>query len=210
MSLWEPAHKLRISEIIEGSIERPDDQSSKTILVTKLGIRTSRVRVMGTIVDIFRSELSDYMNFTLDDGTGTIRVKVWSEKPVISEIRIGDIVDVIGLVRLYRDEVYLIPELVIKVKDPNWELVRELELHLFSFLRIGEFYVTRKVSLHKNILKILDSLDMGDGVPKETLEKFLNVSGDELERELDILLREGIIYETNEGAYKRLGSLDEK
>ncbi|MEM2047988.1 MAG: OB-fold nucleic acid binding domain-containing protein [Candidatus Jordarchaeales archaeon] len=208
MSLWEPAYKLRISEVIEGSIERSDEQG-KFILITKSGIRASRVRVMGTIVDVFRSELSDYMNFTLDDGTGTIRVKVWGGKTSTSDIKIGGVVDVVGLIRSYRDEVYLVPELVIRVEDPNWELVRELELYLFSSLSIGE-RVTRKVSLQRSILKLIDSLDMGDGVTKETLEKFLNVPDDELERELDMLLRDGIIYETSNGSYKRLGSLDDE
>lgn len=209
MSLWEPARKLHISEILGGSIESLND-SGRFVLITKHGLKTSRVRVMGTVVDSFKSEISDYTNFTLDDGTGTIRVKTWKSKSAINNIKVGDIIDVIGLVRFHRGEVYLVPELVIKVEDPNWELVRELELCFLRSLASMEVRELKLSTLHKSILKIIDGLDTGDGVSRATLEKLLNVPEDELERALETLLGEGIIYETDDGSYKRLGNLDKE
>ncbi|MEM1657720.1 MAG: OB-fold nucleic acid binding domain-containing protein [Candidatus Jordarchaeales archaeon] len=207
MSFWEPARKLRISEVIGGSVENPEP--GKFVLTTKSGIKTGKVRVMGTVVDVFRSEIGNYVSFTLDDGTGTIRVKVWRGKDVASNINIGDIVDVAGLVRVYKGEVYLVPELIIKVEDPNWELVRELEILVFQSLLSETRPHQRKTALLKGIIKIIDSLDTGNGVSKSTLGKLLNVAEEELENALDLLLREGIIYETDNGYYKRLGNLDE-
>lgn len=206
MSSWEPAYKLNISDILEGQLDHFSG-SNESILTTKSGIRTSRVRIMGTVVNVFKGELTNYMNFTVDDGTGTIRVKIWGKPSIMNYMKIGDIVDVLGLVRFYKNEIYLVPELMIKVEDPNWELVRELEKHLFSLLDIGRLPGPRHVSLHEAILKIIDRLDMGNGVSKETLEKLLNVPNDELEKELRFLLKEGIIYETRSNFYRRLGDV---
>lgn len=207
MSFWEPARKLRISEVVSSSIENPEP--GKFILTTKSGIRVSKVRVMGTVVDVFRSEIGNYASFTLDDGTGTIRVKVWRGRDVAGSINVGDIIDVVGSVRVYKGEVYLVPELIIRVEDPNWELVRELEILASQSLLAKSRSSQRRTALLKGIVKMIDSLDTGNGVSKSTLGKLLNVTEEELEDALDVLLREGIIYETDNGYYKRLGDLDE-
>ena len=111
--------------------------------------------------------------------------------------------------RFYQGEIYLVPELIIRVSDPNWELVRELELALLPKIA-GQVHVKRSSKkLREGILKIIDALDAGDGVARERLESLLNVSGEELDVELDLMLREGIIYEVREGFYRRLGGLDE-
>ncbi|MHA1606275.1 MAG: OB-fold nucleic acid binding domain-containing protein [Candidatus Freyarchaeota archaeon] len=208
MSAWHTAYKLRISDVVNGTPEELGRGGVR--IVTESGFHATRVRVMGTVVDVFKSEIGEYANLTLDDGTGTIRVKVWGEKAaLLGGVSVGDVVDVIGLVRFYQGEIYLVPELIIRVSDPNWELVRELELALLPKIA-GQVHVKRSSKkLREGILKIIDALDAGDGVARERLESLLNVSGEELDVELDLMLREGIIYEVREGFYRRLGGLDE-
>jgi hypothetical protein len=37
-------------------------------------------------------------------------------------------VDVIGRVREYEGEIYMVPEVIARIDDPNWELLREMEV----------------------------------------------------------------------------------
>ncbi|MBN2094883.1 MAG: hypothetical protein JW727_02445 [Candidatus Aenigmarchaeota archaeon] len=92
------------------------------------GERLSRVRVMATVIDKFLSEDGNYGTLTLDDGVDTIRLKAFQDLRVIEAIEKGDTVDVIAKIREYNGERYLQPEIVAKVEDPNFEVLRKLEL----------------------------------------------------------------------------------
>jgi len=105
---------------------------------TSLGV-VSRVNILATVVDKFDRSAGGtrmegegrYAALTLDDGTGVIRVKAWgdlSEK--LAQIKVGDLVLVIGRIRSFQDETYIHGEIVRRVEDPNWETVRLLELAL--------------------------------------------------------------------------------
>lgn len=48
--------------------------------------------------------------------------------PELSGFNVGDLIDVIGRVREFEGEVYLVPDFIFRVEDSNWELVRELEI----------------------------------------------------------------------------------
>ena len=123
------ARKVRIEELVTGEYKRSEDGTEPAHLVTPWGVQLTRARVMGTVVDKFIREDGSYRTFTLDDGSGIIRVKVWGKDvDKISDTNVGDLVDVIGRVREFEGEVYLAPETIIKVRDPNWETVRVLEI----------------------------------------------------------------------------------
>jgi RPA family protein len=84
---------------------------------------------MGTVVEKFTREDQSYCTLRLDDGSSTISVRAWREDvPELTNLNLGDLLDLIGRVREYEGEVYLVPEVITRVEDPNWELVRELEI----------------------------------------------------------------------------------
>jgi len=92
------------------------------------GERISRVRVLATVIDKFLSEDGNYGTITLDDSTDTIRAKAFQDLRVIEPIEKGDVVEVVGKIREYNEERYLQPEIIVKVTDPNFEVLRKLEL----------------------------------------------------------------------------------
>jgi RPA family protein len=92
------------------------------------GERISRVRVLGTVIDKFLSEDGNYGTITLDDGTDTIRAKAFQDLRIIEPIEKGFVVELIGKIREYNAERYLQPEIIVKVEDPNFEVLRKLEL----------------------------------------------------------------------------------
>lgn len=69
-----------------------------------------------------------YAAVTLDDGSDTIRLKVFKTTKPLDSLNVGDVVDAIGKVREYEGERYMIVEIAKKVDDPNYELMRRLEL----------------------------------------------------------------------------------
>lgn len=209
------AYKVHISDLISGKwVEKPNGW----FVLTKSGLETQRARVMGTVVDKFISSQSDFGSITIDDGTETIRAKAWkNQSSLLSKVQIGDIVDVIGKVRSYHGEIYLVPELIISVEDPNWEIVRELEIMSFdsedkiSSLKeeIGvseEEKIIEEDLVEKigNILEIIEEMDEGEGVDFETIKKKTGLSQKEVESCLVELLSDGTIYEPKPQNYRKL------
>ncbi len=121
------ARKARISDIVNGSwVKREGMEPS--FVITGSGEKISRARVMGTIVSDFFAEDGNFGSVTLDDGTDTMRAKTFKTVKPLDSFRPGDTVDMVGKVREYNGEIYIIPEVIAKVQDPNMELLRRLEL----------------------------------------------------------------------------------
>lgn len=122
------AIKTRIQDIINGEFIKQEGMMPDYIL-TKLGQKISRVNIYGIITDKFLSEDGSYSTMTVDDGTGAIRAKTFKESTkLLEDLKIGDTVIVIGRVREYADEVYISPEAIQKITDPNYETLRNLEI----------------------------------------------------------------------------------
>ena len=123
------AYKMKIEDVALGQYVRSPDGTEPSYLLTPWGEQVTRVRVMGTVVDKFVRDDQNYATLRIDDGSETVGLRAWQEGvKELDGFKVGDIVDVIGRVREFNGEVYLIPELIIRVDDPNWELVRELEV----------------------------------------------------------------------------------
>jgi hypothetical protein len=114
------AVKLYIKHIIEGMY---DGSHLDTIFGT-----VSEVRIFGTLVDTFVTDDETYTSLTVDDGTETIRIKGWRrDVERLKQFNIGDIVDIVGKIREYNDEIYLSPQIISKITPNRW-ILRELEL----------------------------------------------------------------------------------
>ncbi len=125
------ALKARIADITCGKYAVMPGFESNYVL-TRNGMRLSRVRILATVVDKFLSESGRYAAVTLDDGTDTIRAKAFNAVSVFDPISAGDIIDFVGKLREYQGELYLIPEIIRRIDDPNYELLRELEIRKSS------------------------------------------------------------------------------
>jgi len=122
------AKKASISELMNGRfIKRSGFESS--YVLTNLGRRLSRVRILGLIVDKFISPDERYATITLDDSTETIRCKSFINVKIFDGFGSGDLVDAFGKLREYNGEIYIMPE-IIKKADSNFETLRLLELEV--------------------------------------------------------------------------------
>ncbi len=121
------AIKTSISSIVNGKYVKGEGINSSYI-VSPLGMKLSRVRILSFITDKFISPDKKFGSITLDDGTETIRAKVFRAVSMIEGLNKGDMIDVIGKVREYNNEIYVSPEIIWKVDNPNFLILRKLEL----------------------------------------------------------------------------------
>jgi len=120
--------RARVSDITNGKFIKKEGLEPSYIL-TEFGQKISRVNLLGTIVDKFMSEDGNYSTITIDDDSDSIRVKAFKEDVrIFNNLEIGDLVMVIGKVREYSEEIYIIPEIIKKIVNPNFESLHKLEV----------------------------------------------------------------------------------
>ncbi len=122
------AIRTRISDIVNSKFVHKEGLEPSYV-ITDLGLKISRARVVGTVVDSFFSEDGNFSSITIADDTGSIRAKAFQENSnIFDPIDIGDSVLIIGRVREYSEENYIIPEIIKKIADPNYALLHKLEV----------------------------------------------------------------------------------
>ena len=95
------AYKVLISDIVNSSIS--DGQISLN------GNNVARVNVIA--YSVYKPE-GDSMSMVIDDGTGKINLRAFESTVMFSSIDIGDIVLVVGRIREFNNERYIMPEIV--------------------------------------------------------------------------------------------------
>ncbi|MCD6226831.1 MAG: hypothetical protein J7J93_03525 [Candidatus Aenigmarchaeota archaeon] len=140
-NLRQTAIPSRIIDITKGRFIRKEGLEPSYIL-TDMGQKISRTKIVGTIVDKFIREESNYSTITLDDDTDSIQIKTFgNDTSLLENFDIGDIVFVIGKIREYNNQNYIIPEIIKKV-EPDYEYLHKLE-------------VLRNLLEQKKIIKII-------------------------------------------------------
>lgn len=119
------AYKMRIIDLVNGKLK--NDDMGGVLLSTPFG-ESKEARILGTIIDSYRNTENTYGSVTIDDGTATTRLKAWSDKiELLDKFKEGELVDIVGRVGEFQDEIYLVPDMIIPVTPDYW-LYRELEL----------------------------------------------------------------------------------
>ncbi|MEK6899205.1 MAG: OB-fold nucleic acid binding domain-containing protein [Nanoarchaeota archaeon] len=194
------AYKFSIGDIISGKIVM-DGERFKLIEIGPK--RVSRVNIIANVIDKFIQDgEKKYGTLTLDDASGQLRVKVFGEDLAKLEQFIqGDTLMIIGLVRLWNNELYLTPE-IIKKKEPSYLLVRKLELDAEKPKMLEK---NEMQQLKESILSLVKQEDDKGGVEIERMILDFKASPDVINQEVKKLLEEGIVYEPRPGKLRYLG-----
>jgi len=121
------AVKVNIKDILNSHFVKKEGLEPSYAL-TDFGLKVSKAKIVGSVVDKFASEDGNYSTITINDDTGNIRVKAFKEDvSILDNVDIGDLVIVVGKIRQYAEEIYVIPSFVRKVDDPNVFLLHKLE-----------------------------------------------------------------------------------
>ncbi|MFO8019457.1 MAG: hypothetical protein R6U96_12575 [Promethearchaeia archaeon] len=165
-----PAIRCWIKHLLEGNYS-----NEEKALYTIFGL-VKRTRFVATIVDkreiidnnpneeddLIDSEedIVSRMEFDLDDGTGLIRATLWQVNPENYEyLNQGDIVDVVGLIRQWKEFTSISPEILRKIENPNYILLRNAQI--IKKLKSGEIEEIPEISEEEyEIDELSDEVDI--------------------------------------------------
>lgn len=227
------AYKFSISQLAQGKLEfekDPNDPSRENFKFLAFANKeVNRVNVIANVIDKYQQER--YATLTLDDGTGTIRVKAFSDSlPLLESIKLGDTILALGTLRYFNNEIYILPN-IIKQLDARWLLVRKLELEK----EYGKIYQEKtqnqlkqlpsteeakveeeeveeekigenkeEPSLREKIFDAINGAEAEEGIDIDKMIMQLTESVDEINKTVTELLEEGTIFEPRPGRLRIL------
>jgi len=211
------ASKVWITDLHNGKYSKGGGFNPNYIEVG--GKQIARVQLMATIVGKFLSEDGNYGTITLDDGTETIRVKAFG--PDVLKLKgagIGSVVRFIGKPKEYNSEVYLAPEIIREIDNPNWIIVNKLELgNPISGIpapeevkpvideRSAEKEIVREgESIQKRVLELIRGMDNGEGAEMDKVIAASMLDPEEGKQIIIGLLKAGELFEPRKGKLKVL------
>ncbi len=216
------AYKVWIADLINNEyIEQQGEFESNYVLIKDK--KVSRINIIANVIFVYTTPDNSYMSITLDDSSCNIRIKSWGEDTsVLKDIKLGDVVNVIGKVRKYNNEVYILPEFVKVLDNLNWELVRKLELlkeygkpkiitvvsseevisNVNENLQIIEETIENvpfvrgiNIESKQKIIEAIKKLDLGNGAKVDDVVSNSGLNNQETEEIIKKLLEEGEIYQ---------------
>lgn len=198
------AYKIRIGDILFGKPIIDNDKFSFLELGDK---RLVRVNLIGNIIDKYDSEGErKYSFFTLDDGSGQIKLKCFGEDvDKFKNFIQGQTVLVIGSLRQFNSEIYITPE-IIKEQNIKYLLIRKLELEKEQNNNIENIPKSQVVAIKDKILDLIKEAESNNGIDlEEIILKLKETPSDIINQEVRSLLEEGIIFEPRPGRLRWLG-----
>ena len=209
------AYKIWIASLINSPyVNNPGEFEPNYIKVN--GKEISRVNVIATVVNKYISDDGTYVTIIVEDGSSQIRVKSWREDTLLlKNINVGDTILLIARVKNYQNEIYLLPEIVKKV-NPNWELVRKLELlKEYGKVKIEPTQIKEEIipnteiqnieeitfsstNLRNELLNLIEKNEDKNGISLEEMKLELHKDVTEIYNILEELIKEGQVYQVGD------------
>ncbi|MFA5485150.1 MAG: OB-fold nucleic acid binding domain-containing protein [Candidatus Pacearchaeota archaeon] len=194
------AYKIKIGDLLKS---KPFILDGRFIHLEFQDKKIVRVNLLANCIDKFLSENDKkFGTLTVDDASGQIQIKVFGDDlNLIKDILQGDTLQIVGNIREWNSEIYILPEIV-KKTDPRWLLVRKIELQ-----KEKENYpnLTNKNELKDIILNKIKDAEVEGGIDIDTIILNTESSPEKINNEIKRLLEEGIIYEPRPGRIRYLG-----
>ena len=198
------AFKLRIGDILIGKPVFDGERFS----FLELGDRKIiRVNIVGNVIEKFESEgEKKFSNLTLDDGSGQIKAKAFSEDTEkLKNFNQGQTILVIGVLRSWNNETYILPE-IIKEIDSRYLLIRKLEIEKGRNRNSSPIQRRQIIAIKDKLLELIKKSEPEGGIEIEKIiMETREFPPDVINQEIKKLLEEGIIFEPRPGKVRYLG-----
>lgn len=200
------AHKIRIKDVLEGKFVKQDGMLPSYIVYK--GKKISRVNIIGAIISKENNDV--FESVVIDDGSGTISARSFEKKGDFNNFIVGDIALLIGKVREYGGEKYIIKEVIKKIEKREWVDLRKLELKLSDLAEPeniseekGKEVIEEEIETPlKKVFETIKELDSGEGVDFDDI--ITNADVENCEKIIEELLKTGHIFEIRPGKIKIL------
>ncbi len=218
------AYKTDIGSLLSGKYIVNEGWEPNHILCN--GRKISRANIIAGVVDKTNGSV------VLDDGSGKITARAFDENIFFDKANVGDMVVFVGRPREFNGQIFLVIEIIKKINDKKWAEVRKKELeNIFKSAPKIEYELENKKderskteeknehakeivgkkdeydnSTSESIIKIIKSLDSGNGVDIEDIISKSKKSDAKSDAEAIInrLLMRGDIFEIKPGRVKVL------
>ncbi len=198
------AYKLRIGDILIGN---PVMDGERFSFLELEGKKIIRVNVIGNIIEKYESEGErKYYFFTLDDGSGQIKLKSFGDDVnKFRNVTQGQTVIVIGVLRNFNNETYISPE-IIKEQDTKYLLLRKLEIEKEKGRDVKPLKKEQIIAVKDKIFGIIKDAEKDGGIEiDKVIMDLREISPEIINQEIKRLLEEGIIFEPRPGKIRWLG-----
>ncbi len=206
----ETAYKLRIEDLLKAKqiFEESTETPNPKLQFVELGDKKIlRVNIIANVIDKFESEGERrFASITLDDGGGQIKIRVFGEDiQKFQDLTQGDTIVVIGLLRSYNQELYVLPDVIKKI-NPKYLLVRKLEIEKSFPKPLTQEQKQEVRALRDEVIDMIKVAESNEGIDKdEIILKLKNSQPELITQEIQKLLEEGVIYEPKPGRVRYLG-----
>lgn len=198
-----PAHKIWIRDLMTGNYVKMEDGLNYLELSGK---KIFRVNLLGVLVIKNNSFGQNYSTIILDDSTGKIAVRNFDNPTLFDDYDVGDLVLVIGKLREYDNERYVIPEIMKKVENHTWMKVREQESKkentILQTVTLPQESAEEPINLINTLFKIIKEMDNGTGADIDLVIRRANIEN--ADKIITELIKEGALYELTSGKVKIL------
>ena len=165
------AYKILIKDLAKGKFIKQEGWEPSFVYIEDIKLRVSRVNLMGIVVSDANKE-SGFNEIVIDDGSASLIIRNFNEELSFKEIKVGDMLNVIGRPREFEGSLYLVPEIVKKYENRRikelWELERERQVLPKEELQMPKKEVKKEVLDESNpkqiIYELIKEMDKGDGV----------------------------------------------
>jgi len=194
------AYKFWIGALIKGKINVENERFTSVEIGNK---KISRINIIANVIDKYSDELKPYVAITLDDASGQIRAKAFADSVnTLSEINIGDTILIVGMLRVFNNELYILPEIV-RIVEPKWAMVRKLEL----IKEHGKFDAaeskTPETDNKKKVLNFLKQNSEGIEIDKMIMQ-LSDMEVVQINNIITELISDGLIYEPMPGKLRSI------
>lgn len=198
--LRQTAYKVWVGDLIKSQyVEQQGEWDPNYFLVGNN--KVSRVNLVASIISVYENQDKTMKSVEVDDGSGSISLKAWSENiNLLNNLDIGTTCLIIGRPRKNNDQIFVTPEIIKKI-DMNWVKFRKLELENLYGKRDK---VENKSSVDNKTMeepvegprqKVLNILEKSGEIKFQDLVDKSGVNEVELKKIIDELLKEGEIFE---------------
>jgi RPA family protein len=195
------AYKLRIGTILSAK-QNIEGETLKNIEL--LDKQVARVNVISNITDKYIQEgEKKFGTITLDDGSGQIKAKAFGDDVefFFGNLNQGDTVMIIGMLRVWNNEIYITPE-IIKKKETSFLLIRKYESESEE---VKTHDKEQLLALKDKILGMIKEAEKDGGIDIDKISLDLKERPETINQEIKKLLEDGIVYEPRPGKIRYLG-----
>lgn len=200
------SHRIPLHILKQGIFQKMEGWNNSYVSIE--GKNIQQINIFGTIIAKDQNTSGKVRAMTIDDSTEQISVRIFDEKQHVlwENASVGQMIRIVGSVREYMGEIYLVPKIMKHIQNPTWFSLQQSwwgkpqtkKVETQNAEKVTDFLQKDPMS----VIEIIRTMDKGNGVAQE--EILSHVKEENPKKIIESLVRQGEIFEVRPGFYKTL------